>query len=127
MTSQATLKAKLVQALQEPTYRVSTKKLDILDSVVKTGSLYYGYSSNPSATLAGAAGGLLARHIIADQPREKKSEQHQRAQLVASMCLTICAAAYAGYTPGTHEYVPFIIGFTGAADGVYPLLYRIVN
>lgn len=125
--SSVQLNAKLANSAPNPTYRLSTKNLDILDSVVKTASLYHAYSSNPTTALAGAAVGLILRNITAGEQRAKKPEQHQRAQLVASMCLTVCAAAYVGYTPGLHEVVPFVLGLHGAADGVYPLVYRAIN
>ncbi len=110
-----------------PRYRVSTNNLDVLDSVVKTASLYCAYASNPAVALSGAVFGAWARHACSSDSELQQSERRERIDLVSSTCLTVVMAAYAGCVLGPHLVAPFFLGYYGIKDGVIPLMYRAFN
>lgn len=120
-----------------PDYRISTKTLGNVLFVLNTTAAAIACYYNPTAALTGALCGAAVRHMVGDNPQATSlTEDERRANRIALMCLTTCATIYTGATfiPAVEttaaqcsSFAPFLVGFEGVTNGVYPLARKAVG
>lgn len=115
-------------------FRISTKMLTYTLFALNTLAGAYACGYNSQAALAGGLLGATFRMISGDnQLGVEKSEQDQRTDRIALMCLTALAAAYTGATYEAQGFTNFqtflfiYMGCQGVTNGLYPALRKIVD
>lgn len=115
-------------------FRLSTKTLTHTLFALNTLAGAYACWYNSQAALAGGLLGATFRMISGDnQLGIEKSEQDQRTDRIALMCITALAVAYTGATYEAQGFTNFqtvlffYMGCQGVTNGLYPILRKVVN
>lgn len=108
-------------------FSISTQTLGTALYVTNTLAACFACSQNLSATLSGGIIGSAARNIAGDnQQTADISDKERRISRIALMCLTASATLYTIIQPTSSitPYVQGFIGYSGMANGIFPLLRK---